>query len=115
MSFSSLYVTAASRAEALAIGKALVGERLAACANVFDGIASTYWWQGTLTEDAEAIVIVKTRARLVRRAIARIKALHSYTVPCIVEWRIGAANRDYTRWIAAETRAPKRRKKRSRR
>ena len=62
MKFSSVYVTASSRAEALAIGKALVGERLAACANVLDGVASVYRWQGKIVEDAEAVLIVKTRA-----------------------------------------------------
>lgn len=103
MKFSSVYVTASSRAEALVIGKALVAERLAACANVWDGVASVYRWQGKIVEDAEAVLIIKTRARLVGRVIARIKALHSYSVPCIVEWPIGAANPDYTRWIAAET------------
>ena len=38
-----LYVTAASRDEALSIGRALVEERLAACANVLPGMTSLYW------------------------------------------------------------------------
>ena len=40
-----VYVTASSRQEALSIGRAVVGERLAACANVLDGMTSIYWWE----------------------------------------------------------------------
>ena len=42
MALSFCYVTTGSREEALAIGRAVVGERLAACANVLDGMTSIY-------------------------------------------------------------------------
>ena len=35
MTYNSVYIAAGSRGEAVAIGRALVEERLAACANVF--------------------------------------------------------------------------------
>jgi periplasmic divalent cation tolerance protein len=41
-----VYITAESRDEAVAIGRALVQERLAACANVIDPVTSIYWWEG---------------------------------------------------------------------
>ena len=37
-------------------------------------------------------------------AIDRIKALHSYSVPCVVSWPIREANQDYIDWIEQETR-----------
>ena len=55
MALSFCYVTTGSRKEALAIGRAVVGERLAACANVLDGITSIYWWQGALEQASEAV------------------------------------------------------------
>ncbi|MSP51622.1 MAG: divalent cation tolerance protein CutA [Alphaproteobacteria bacterium] len=42
MNLSSVYVTTASRSEAIVIGKAVVDLRLAACANIFDGVTSIY-------------------------------------------------------------------------
>jgi periplasmic divalent cation tolerance protein len=48
-------------------------------------------------------LIAKTRADLVERAIARVKALHSYTVPCVVSLPIDRGNPDFLAWIAAET------------
>ena len=66
------YVTAGSRDEALTIGRAVVEERLAACANVLDGLTSIYWWQGALEQAGEAVLILKTRAELVDRLTSRI-------------------------------------------
>jgi len=97
------YVTAPSREQALAIGRTIVQERLAACANVLDGVASVYWWQGTLEEASEAVLILKTRVELIERLSARIKDLHPYQCPCVVALPIAAGNRDYLDWIAGET------------
>ncbi|MBL8665151.1 MAG: divalent-cation tolerance protein CutA [Candidatus Odyssella sp.] len=98
-----LYVTAPNVAEAERIGEALVQERLVACANILGPIASIYWWQGKVQRDAEAVLIAKTRADLVERVVARVKELHSYTVPCVVSLAIEQGNPDFLRWIAAET------------
>ena len=103
MAVSFCYVTAGSREEALAIGRVIVEERLAACANVLDGMSSVYWWQGALQQASEAVLILKTRAELVERLTARIRELHSYDCPCVVALRIDGGNPAYLDWIAAET------------
>jgi periplasmic divalent cation tolerance protein len=97
------YITAGSRDEALRIGRALVEERLAACANVLDGMTSVYWWQGALEQADEAVLIVKTRGELVDRLTARVRELHGYDCPCVVSLPIAGGNPDYLAWIAAET------------
>jgi periplasmic divalent cation tolerance protein len=103
MAVSFCYVTAGSRDEALAIGRTVVEERLAACANVLDGMISVYWWQGSLEQADEAVLILKTRAELVEPLTARIRELHSYECPCVVALPIAAGNPDYLDWIAGET------------
>lgn len=100
-----VYVTASSCEQALSIGRAVVGERLAACANVFDSMTSIYWWQESLQEDGEASLILKTRSDLVERLTARIKELHSYDCPCVVAVPITGGNPAYLRWIMKETMA----------
>jgi len=40
-----VYITASNAEEATRIGRALVEERLAACANVLNGMTSIYRWQ----------------------------------------------------------------------
>lgn len=98
-----LYVTARDRAEALAIGRALVAERLAAGVNVVDGAHSVYWWQGAVREDSEALFVAQTRASLVERAVERVKELHSYQVPCVVALPVADGNPHFLDWISAET------------
>jgi len=104
MSASFCYITVGSRDEALAIGRALVEERLAACANVLDGATSIYRWQGAIEQDGEVVLIAKTRADLVDRLTGRVEALHSYDCPCVVALPIDRGNPDYLAWIEAETR-----------
>lgn len=103
MTYNSVYIAAGSRGEAVAIGRALVEERLAACANVFAGVTSLYWWEGAVQEDDEVILILKTWSGCLERLIERAKALHSYECPCIVAFPIAAGHPDYLDWIAAET------------
>jgi periplasmic divalent cation tolerance protein len=98
-----IYITAANRDEALAIGRTLVSERLVACANVLDGMTSVYRWEGELNEDREAVLIAKTRQELADRVVARVRELHSYDCPCVVSWPITKGNPEYLAWIGQET------------
>jgi len=101
-----VYVTASSGDEARRIAGAIITEKLAACANIIDGMASIYRWQGAIAEDREVVLILKTREALVERLTARVKALHSYDCPCVVSWPIAAGNADFLAWIEAETTGP---------
>jgi len=103
MDFVLAYVTAGSREEALRIGRALVEERLAACANVLDGMTSVYRWNGAVEEAPEAVLIAKTRADLFDRLTDRVRALHSYDTPCVVEVKLGRGNPAFLDWLEAET------------
>lgn len=99
-----LYCTTSSVAEAEAIAQKLVGERLAACANIIPGMKSVYWWQGKLEQGEEAVLILKTRADLVQAATAAVKAAHSYRTPCVLPLTMGqGGNADYIAWLLAET------------
>lgn len=105
MSACLVYVTTSGEGEAETIGRAVVEERLAACANIIPGMRSIYWWQGQIDRGDEAVLILKTRAELVARLTERVKALHSYTVPCVVALPIQAGNTAFLDWIEAETAA----------
>lgn len=108
-----VYVTAASEDEAERLARAAVGERLAACANIIPGMRSLYWWQGKIDEGRETVLVLKTESRHVAKLTRLVKALHSYTVPCVVALPIKGGNRDFLDWIEAETAPAPRRKKRA--
>ncbi len=103
MEYISLYVTASSHDEALAIANSLVEDNIAACVNILDGVTSVYRWEGKIEQSSEVAIIAKTRAELFAAASARIKALHSYDCPCIVAWPIVAGEPDYLKWIGEQT------------
>jgi periplasmic divalent cation tolerance protein len=105
MTMCWVYMTAATPEEARRIGRALVEERLAACVNIIPGMTSFYRWQGNIDEGRETVLIAKTRQALVERLTARVKALHSYAVPCVVALPILGGNPDFLQWIGEETTA----------
>ena len=96
-------ITAGTEDEAYSIGRALVEERLAACANVLPGVRSVYRWEGRTHDDSEVMLIVKTRASLFPQIARRIKELHSYEVPEIIALPIEAGDDAYLGWIRAVT------------
>lgn len=98
-----IYSTAPTKDEALRIARTVVDERLAACANVIAGVSSMYWWEGSVQEDIEAVIIMKTRDDLVEALTSRVRDLHSYQCPCVVALPIEGGNAEFLQWITAET------------
>jgi len=87
--------------QATRLARALLEERLVACVNVVPRVESHYWWEGKITTDAEALLVMKTRAEVVDALIVRLRALHPYEVPEIVALEIVAGNVQYLEWIGA--------------
>ena len=98
-----VYVTASGSEEAARIGKELVSRRLAACANVYEGMTSFYRWEGREQEDREAGLILKTRESLLPELDKAVKELHSYSCPCVIAVPVIYADKDYADWIVSET------------
>jgi periplasmic divalent cation tolerance protein len=98
-----VYVTAASKREAERIALTAVNEGLAACANVLGPIRSVFRWQGKIERAREVALILKTRRSRVAALTRRVKAMHSYSVPCVVALPMLGGNPDYFAWISAES------------
>lgn len=94
-----IYVTAAGRADAEKIAEAVVTERLAACANILDGVTSVFHWDGKLCRENETVLILKTTEEKAEVLTARIKELHSYECPCIVMLPIEGGNPAFLEWV----------------
>lgn len=97
-----LYVTCASVDEAQRIARALVKQRLVACANILPAMQSIYEWEGELCESAEAVLILKTRLSLADVAGAAILAAHSYTCPCILQLPIAGGHTPFLNWLGTQ-------------
>lgn len=102
--YVAVLITASSPEEGGKLAEALVEEKLVACVNRVEGVSSVYWWEGKVERSTEVLLIAKTRGDLAEKVVARVKALHSYTVPEVVALPVVAGNPDYLRWIDESTR-----------
>jgi periplasmic divalent cation tolerance protein len=92
-------VTAPDLAVGARLGRSLVEEGLAACANLVPGVRSIYRWQGEIHDDPEVLLIVKTRASLVEALAARVRALHPYELPEVLALPVAGGSAAYLAWV----------------
>jgi periplasmic divalent cation tolerance protein len=83
----------------VALGRALVEERLAGCVQVIPGGTAIYRWQGVLYTDPQAQLIIKTRRPAWPALQARILELHSDETPEIIALPITDGLPAYLRWM----------------
>jgi periplasmic divalent cation tolerance protein len=98
-----VHVTFPNADEANALARRAVEKRLAACANVFAGMHSFYWWDGAVQSEDEVAVVFKTAEPVVDALIAFVAGEHSDAVPAIVVHRALAAGQTYEDWVTRET------------
>jgi periplasmic divalent cation tolerance protein len=103
MTVVSVYAVFANVEEAERIGRTVIEERLAACINTFPGVRSIYRWKGAIETADEVAAILKTSQDSAAALMARIAALHSYDVPCIVTWPVDKVLRSYAAWVEEST------------
>ena len=101
----SVIYTLVPRKNAREIGTSLVEEKLAACINIVSNVSSIFKWQGSISNQKEAILLIKTTASVAKSTIARIKELHPYEVPCIVCFsvKVPASSMAYLKWVKEQT------------
>jgi periplasmic divalent cation tolerance protein len=97
-------ITSSTGDEAAKIGSVLVEEHLAACVNIVPGVRSLFLWEGKSRDERETLLICKSRLPLMKQLVARVKSLHSYTVPEVIALPIVAGSSDYLDWVNDATR-----------
>ena len=98
-----VFVTTPNNDEAARIADALVSERLAACVNIVAAVESIYRWEGKVTRDSEALMIIKTTDERYADLECRVKDLHSYSTPEVIALRIERGSSDYLEWLRNST------------
>jgi periplasmic divalent cation tolerance protein len=97
--FLQVITTTDSEAGARALARSVVGQRLAACAQVSGPVSSVYWWQGNLEEATEWTIVFKTLGAHWPALRDFVKAHHSYTVPEILAVPVSEGDADYLSWL----------------
>ena len=97
-----VFVNCASRQEASHIAEQALGERLAASANLYPEITSSYWWNGSTESRSEHPLVLKTTDDLFAPLADLVEGLHSYETPGIVAVPAEHVNTRYQAWLQAE-------------
>ena len=98
-----VYITAPNEEESVRIARKLVEGRLAACVNIINNIRSIYRWQGKIEDGSEVLMIVKTKKKLFKDLLFKVKELHSYDVPEVIALPIVDGSEEYLKWLKEVT------------
>ena len=90
--------TCSSKVEAKNIASLLVKEKLAACIQLHE-VESVYTWNEELCCDYETLLNIKTRKENFEKIKSKIKELHSYDVPEIIQLDITNSSKKYLKFI----------------
>ncbi len=97
--------TLASADEARGFVRALVDARLVACGTLLPGATSIYRWEGTITEEPEVVVLLKTDAARWDALAAAVQQRHPYQVPELLALPVARGLPAYLSWLAGEVAA----------
>ena len=98
-----VYVTAPSAEVAKSLAHLLIHRRLAACVNILPGVTSVYEWKGTLEEDSECLMMIKTGADRVSELSDLVEKEHPYDVPEVISVSIEGGSEKYLSWVLSRT------------
>jgi periplasmic divalent cation tolerance protein len=98
-----VFITTPTREEAEKIGRIMVEEKLAACANILPSVTSFFSWEGKICREEETLILLKSRAALFEKLSEAVKQHHSYAVPEIISLPISAGSADYLKWVRENT------------
>ena len=91
------------RASAERLADALIGQRLAACANILAPCRSVYRWKDAVQHDEEHPMLIKTTAERYPALEQALRAGHPYELPEIIAVPVERGLPAYLDWVAAET------------
>ncbi|HOX26245.1 MAG TPA: divalent-cation tolerance protein CutA [Candidatus Krumholzibacteria bacterium] len=94
--------TLPSAQDAERIAGALVGERLAVCAQIGATVRSRYRWQGELEDRPETPLVLKVRHDRLEACVGSLQALHPYETPEILAWPAETVDPGYLAWAYGE-------------
>ena len=98
-SVSIVLTTIGTDSDARALAKALVEERLAACVSILPNVMSTYRWKGTVGEDSEQQLVIKTSPKRLAALEARLRQLHPYELPEFLVIHASGGSEAYLDWV----------------
>lgn len=96
---SIVYVTTPNEESAKKIAKAIISHKLAACVNILPQVLSIYEWEGSVNEDSELLLMIKTTTANVDQLTKFVRENHPYSVAEVISVKIENGNPPYLDWV----------------
>ena len=101
MSLTLVLTTVGNHEDAVRISRALVEQRLCACAQI-QLIESVYRWNGAVVQEPEYRLLLKTTDDGCEALEARLVELHPYELPAVVRINADSCSADFSDWVRSE-------------
>jgi periplasmic divalent cation tolerance protein len=85
------------------LGRLLVEKTLAACVNIVPGLRSIYVWQGGVCDEAEVLMVIKTRKSKAQALATALREGHPYQTPEIIALPMAGSLDTYAQWVRDST------------
>ena len=92
-------------ADAQAMARSLIENRLAACVQIQEGLHSIYRWEGKICEEREILMSAKTTAAQWDHISSFIKSNHPYDLPEVLAFTPDKFDAQYGDWVQAEVKS----------
>jgi periplasmic divalent cation tolerance protein len=99
------FVTVGGEEQGRDIARTIVSEGLAACVNVIPRVRSIYRWEGSIQEDEESLLIIKTGKGVLDALKRRVREIHPYQLPELIAVEIEAGLEEYMTWVDGQLKA----------
>lgn len=96
-----VWVTAPNETVAKKLARTCVTQRLAACVNIVPSITSVYSWQGSLHEESEVLMLIKTLRDQVDVLKRCLLETHPYDTPEFLVTSCDEMDERYGAWLGA--------------
>ena len=91
--------TIGNSADARALARKAVEQKMAACAQIEPSISSFFVWKDNLEGAEETRISFKVSSEKKNALIHWLKGQHPYEVPEILAWEAESGHPDYYRWV----------------
>lgn len=97
-----IQTTVEKREDAEILAKILLEKKLVGCAQIQGPVTSSYWWQNSIAQSEEYLLVVKTFERCYPAIENILLSKHPYDVPEIISSSITQISESYLDWLQTE-------------
>ncbi len=103
MGLVQLFTTVETRDQALALARAAVDAKVAACVQIIGPITSVYRWEGRIEEAQEFLLLMKTPQDALASLMDFVRSRHPYDTPELTAVESTGVDERYLAWASEVT------------